>query len=841
MSAGSRSTAVVVTLLTVCTFACRPGPSPRASPQPPRNPGWRYETEDRWIAATILESVAALASWAPNAPRGVSYVRRIEERASAPGELRLVARLAPPARPAQAELVFHDHIWSPRTYAPLAARFLRVDGDSKSSSPARWVPFSDQGALAALLDLRAETLAKWNRELSDALEKNPVDPLAHEAAAFLVGTLVLREAAGAYSDSRQELCRISAHLAIAGALRRGQAPSAMGELAEIVLLHKAGRQREALERLDAFRPTSKVEGTWAATLRMAVTEDWRTLPDPVRATLAERLVHFRAVANRLGVDRARALPAAERAEQITDWRRILDNSGVSVAWCNEESADAFAEELAEAGLVQSESAGGGPARAQPPRSSPWSQDPPTSPIVEVGGRTGIQILDVGIWAAFEERHLMAQIEHSQVCRANVWGMPDDAVRQHLDSLRRFESLKLFPFFLQQYAKDRATFERARQATSAELARRPDRVSGTIWARLQYRNEYGDVPSTFPDYGAYFQPRVPFGTAYDVGRRVGLDQAFKSWPSDDYLHSLAALAPYSLALQWRIHMGRLGAGADHADVARAFGSMTEYDVGAAQGVALAAEDHPEAYGRLADHLCSLSPDDCVTYADWLVKQKRDDEAAEVYRRWFREGADRVRVSNGLGWLVKYDSDHGHASEALSLARDAAATYSEAGLLTLARLLERKGDLAGANAYFKRVEERYEAPEFVMGFYVRHKGQASWDAAAQDLIRDAFPSGLKAAALSDFHGAPADGVVTLSFAAPGRLSAVIDKYGIKSGDVIVGVEGYRVQNLRQYRLLNAYTFRGDDTLQLIVWNRGRQYYSVTTREPERHIGPLADYTP
>jgi predicted metalloprotease with PDZ domain len=57
------------------------------------------------------------------------------------------------------------------------------------------------------------------------------------------------------------------------------------------------------------------------------------------------------------------------------------------------------------------------------------------------------------------------------------------------------------------------------------------------------------------------------------------------------------------------------------------------------------------------------------------------------------------------------------------------------------------------------------------------------------------------------------------------------GLLIGDLIVGVESYRVENLEQYRAVNA--FFEQDEMKLTV-SRGDKLVSITVAAPNRTIG-------
>ncbi len=74
--------------------------------------------------------------------------------------------------------------------------------------------------IIALTNPTAETLIREDKRLSAGLTSDPLDPELHEQAALLVGSFAMRESAGfSFCDLRPYLSKITAHLAIAKAVR----------------------------------------------------------------------------------------------------------------------------------------------------------------------------------------------------------------------------------------------------------------------------------------------------------------------------------------------------------------------------------------------------------------------------------------------------------------------------------------------------------------------------------------------------------------------------------------------------------------------------------------------
>ena len=192
------------------------------------------------------------------------------------------------------------------------------------------------------------TLERESQRLSTLLENDLLDAPTHEQAALVIAALALRESAGYFSDPRRLLCRITAHLAWASALRQGGTPSVDAQMAEIALLALVGRQRVALgeiARLERDSLGNPAVQAWLRSLRLRVTVDCRNLKDPGQASLLERLEHFRALAWSLDVDHALVFSREHGRESVPDWGRRALARGVNLEVGNVFTASATGLEL----------------------------------------------------------------------------------------------------------------------------------------------------------------------------------------------------------------------------------------------------------------------------------------------------------------------------------------------------------------------------------------------------------------------------------------------------------------------------------------------------------------
>jgi len=187
-----------------------------------------------------------------------------------------------------------------------------------------------------------------------------------------------------------------------------------------------------------------------------------------------------------------------------------------------------------------------------------------------------------------------------------------------------------------------------------------------------------------------------------------------------------------------------------------------------------------------------------------------------------------VSQRLEWLITYYEERGLAERATALARDAADTYSAAGLAAYATLLDRRGEHARAEELYQAIRERYENSTDLASHYLlesRRTHDAALEAKAMAIAGKTFPQGVERVTLTAFSNPPTDGIV---FHAYGRRA---ERIGLRMSDVIVAVDGIRVRNHQQYWYVIRSSF--DTRVPLIVWREGG-YRELNATIPQRSFG-------
>jgi hypothetical protein len=184
-----------------------------------------------------------------------------------------------------------------------------------------------------------------------------------------------------------------------------------------------------------------------------------------------------------------------------------------------------------------------------------------------------------------------------------------------------------------------------------------------------------------------------------------------------------------------------------------------------------------------------------------------------------------MANTCDWLINHYFDTNRRDEAVLVAKDAAEVYSFRGLESAGKLMERMEKWKEAQSYYEAIEERYGSREPLVGYMLRQKDKSPDVARAYDaMVGEEFPDGMKTVALADFTGAPASGAVITT------QSSLISQYGLKVGDVIVALDGYRVDTFGQYGFVRG--MKADVPLQLILWD-GTQYRELSASVPDRRF--------
>jgi hypothetical protein len=801
----------------------------------PKSVAWLYRNEEEWLVDAIVRDIAEMVRYA-----GRGRLTRQESTTpfvsggARPGQYQLTWTLETGEAPIAHIVTLEPHLWSGSAYAPFAVAGLERLGLAPATPT-----WPDETLLARLTDLRAPVIEKENQRVSEMLARAILDPEPHEQAALTLGALALREAAGSFSDIRHTLCRMTAHLALARALRGGAPYRLHGALAETVLLTLVGRSQEALKSVSSLKGNSNEGlGAWLNALTLRNTADWRTLARPEAASLLERLEYLRALYRSQDSQAALDFFERQKPEPVADWGRIVLARRFTVEEGNRFVASAIEREIDEVHQVRAASSARHLVAAELVEA--LNVDPGRCLVPNAQGLLAPQVIGWGLWARFLQRHILEQIDASYEHLGVMLGLPEQLQHFRHEMETVYGTLKLYAFVearLALWERNQAAnrgeplssdLDQACEPIVALMSHQPEVVTATEWSVFTDACSLARQAGRLPGYADWFSTGFPRGTTYDAWSRLTAPALSLRFKRED-LEQARELAPFDfIILQDYAHRTSPG-----ADVAKHWATvlhpLSDYHVAALSRLAeLSKEESPVEYRRLTEKLCELSPIRCIALGDYLASMDLDDEAAAAYQRAADGARDRVTVSKNTGWLVDYYYRRGRKSEAFSIAAMASQVYSAGGLYTMGRLQERAKNYGAARSYYDRIQERYGDEGPLTEFFVRYSvrvGDGRFAEESRIALDKLFPRGLERVTFSDFREPPEEGVRILT--STGKLK----RLGLRPGDVIVALDGYRIRNVKQYRLVRSLT--EDPKMGLVVWHDDR-YLEVQAARPYRSLG-------
>lgn len=361
----------------------------------------------------------------------------------------------------------------------------------------RDVAVADQ--YVALIQAGSVELFAANATISKALAENIRNPRAHEAAAMILGAFALQEAAVTFTDHRWAMNRMTAHLAVAGALRANAAMSEDGQLARAILAALANRQAEALETIARLGDPQgdSPKSAWQRALMMRVTQDWQVLKTPATATRREKLEYFRARRITLHGRSAVELELL-REPSAADFARIVHLSSTNVEDGNQFVADSVVRELAELGTLYQRS----------------FKRPMTPPLPDaINDRAGRLmssgtpvVLPWGAWAEFSQRHIAMAVAETDRHYRRVLALPDqaDELNEAIDSV--LPKMRLFSLasINRGVGEDANDYDGSYLAEAAAVVTAtPELVTAAQWNKLELMARAALTPSSVPNPRGWF--------------------------------------------------------------------------------------------------------------------------------------------------------------------------------------------------------------------------------------------------------------------------------------------------------------------------------------------------
>lgn len=742
-----------------------------------------WSCEEHWMVANVVRDLQGMAALAGEKPANAAVTPGNEDREYLVGETRLI--MAPSC-------------WDTGSYLPLLETWKPVAQASTEPAP---------DLLHDLLTPTAKVIQQANLSISKTLKTAPADPLAHEQAAFLLGVFGIRENARQFSDLRPLLCRMTAHLAFSEKLRAGAKPSPVGQWAQVLYDYHAGRPRNSIELMQSI-PAEGDAGRWKRVVELLITGDWRRTEDLADPSLAEAIAHSRALKLHRGNPvMLEFVTGRKDLQAVPDWSRLLAGPGKSVEEGHIAMESAVAMEFLEVGEIFR--------TGKDPKPDKLAKALALeSPAALIGGDGTPRVIPDGEWAAYFRRHFFAACADVSWFTIRQWDSPEAAAEWEKTALSYTRKLPGHELVEPLLATKPADFQSDMRATAKFILSNPEKVPTALW--YDYRSPALRIQSetSLPGQTAWFREPSPPGTAHDPTRRIRFDGILGGgWV--DNIRALHQLDPWNTELCFEVAEN---SGNNLAAVEAAWGGLREYSVRPLRqilkGPTLTADKRIETLQIFT----ALDPEEGLRLGSALVIAGRPEEAIKAYETAFEDASDRVAVANRSLWMIHYYKSRDQNAKAREIADHNAEVYSESGLFSALVLAVAEKDSARAMGYAEAISERYGDDTYLVA--------AAWGAGGDEkALRTVFPDGLREVTVADF-----DPTQPMKGARLGENSVTANAVGLKAGDVIVAVDGKRVETFGQYLLLMNTKL---DPHTRIIYRRGKLVGELDCQIPDLRL--------
>jgi tetratricopeptide (TPR) repeat protein len=727
-------------------------------------------------------------------------------------------------------------IWSAGVYAALTAAIAQEVGlESTSSSQT-----NDTTMLAYLTDSLAATIEKQNRELSEDLQKDFLNPALHEQAAALLGAFALRENSGPFYDIRLALCRMTSHLALARFLA-GQNPSGVnGELANCMLLTLINNQVAALDQLKKVDTKDKVAATWVRVLQAYASRDFRNLTSAEVAPTVERIAWFWAYSSvnsrAVAWDKAR-----EEVAGIPDYSRIAAAMGYSVEMGNVMLQTWLPLEYEEIGKIYEMSHD----RELEKRQLVAALNEAPEHCFKPAGKDApeISVIGWGLWALQLQHHLCQAITTDYNSLQHKLGVPEDA-RQFAEKCEgEFGGLRFYPFVHRLVCADAASYRKSidegwafwTEFPHLTPIKWPDYLCGKVSFAPLY---LAGIPNPHCNEWTKHNP-LP-GTAYDADARLNYPSftgAFGSGGREQVM-KVHALAPYDIEICRYIGRTYYTNSWTYEAAMSTFGPLQPYSAVAGACIADSLVKQPEQYEKTMERVAELDPSYNYNLGDYEWRRGKTNEAVKVYEKAVEKDPDALHAANYADFLIGYYLATGDKEKARATADAAGEVYSYRGLAAKAGYFEKTGDLPHALEWFDKIEERYGKSTESLSFCSRHarpSGNVALDKEIATRLKKWFDN-QKQVKVADFQPPPTDGLVLLRE----LNSDSRNNTGLEKGDIVMAVRGVRVNNLEQLAI--ARDLDPAPEVKVIIWRNGSYRECNATLAAGHRLGfEIGEYKP
>jgi hypothetical protein len=716
-------------------------------------------------------------------------------------------------------ITLNSSVWDPATYQ----EWCKAVATPAAEAPAA-AERSDM--LTILLKPDIATFLAQDARLSAELAKSPRQPEIYTDAALLLGTMAWLDGGGYFQDVRPLLNRMMAFLAVGDALGAKGKNRELAEILRLVLVHD---QVAALEKITAARTAGNLPKAWLDALEVTTTGDWRkTEPLTTSGPLLLQLAHFQVLTQNMGANKAESfLRALSAPPTEAVWvRSIAQTNTLSIGQGHVYSRAVLGLEAQEGNTIAK--ALGLPAD---------SGKAFIALMMKFDGKTAYerapqaQVVGLPLWAGQTQRHFLDAIVMMGDFLQNRLGSPDDAAEFSAAMRKDFAPAYYYPFVTIKIERPASMPFKEALAAADKIAREhPATVAPKLWVELKPETSAGMARQS-PDFHRFFNPELPRHTSFEAGKRI-----YEIGVGDEnnlpLLKSILVRCPYDygMASHTATIEGRPNdVAAKELENDERFAATHRR---ALEFVAKAVEGNPQKYERIKLSKAEWDPNAYIELSSYFA-DRGDIARGEKYLLLAQGKVDAVYFANACGFLVKHYAKTGRMEAAATMAEEAGDTYSASGLLTLGWLQEYRQQWKEAAETYKAIDERYEGRTDSVGYILRRKiAGVGWSPEYQSTLDAYFPQGVQKVTLAALGtAAPTTGA---RFA---KSSPALQKSGLGPKDIIVAVDGVRVDNSEQYFAARALS--DDAEMVLLVWD-GQAYSQITANQPGRRFGvDVLDY--
>lgn len=723
-----------------------------------------------------------------------------------------------------------NHLWSPQVYTKFAEEVVKLICNEKNISTDK--PDLDLSTLNFMLETTTEGLERENERISEKLMNNMFDVSAHEEAALLLGLFSMREASWIYTDIRRSISRMTAHLAVADALRPDTSEGIIRRYSEVMIFLLINDQKSAMEELDNMEPVINgltrpaICRSLHAALRTRVTGDWRILENKKNLSMFESMALFRAMCASVSTDWAIDWVRSDNHLKIPvlEIARVSSMYGCTVEKGHLLEKNGMQQELDEINRIVSQK------NLSKYKDLVHYLNRTDTRCITKGsdGYISIKVISEGLWAGFFQRHLMQRAHKEYIFYFSMWGVKDRAKKFKKHIGKTLEGLYLLPVFERSCAEGKEEAQKAIEKFKPLSSLHPEYFNLKAWYWINSEYSFAIYPRGRSNSIKWYSPWIPPGTIFELrnryfwGRGVIKEKAV-------YIKNNYDRGPYDYKLiNEYIEIAEQETKFTPEQITEIYGPLVEYNIEIMNKISkLYKEKNPDKYVKIISDICELDPGYFFVLGDYLVEQKRKEEAAAAYQKGVNKSTDNILVANNCEWLVNYYYDNGKKDKAYALAVRAAEVYSYGGLETMAGLMEKMNRIEEAEDYYLRIKERYDQTGELAGFYFRHSDVPKYNGKLKKLLKKLFPDDLKEVTLSDFKTVPKKGVIITS------SSKKLNSYNLSRGDIIVALDGYLIETLEQYNAVRS--FKDDEKIEFIIWLHGeKSYRHVKAKLADRKFG-------